>query len=325
MNSIAKKQSVNTSFILPIAILTVVLGLCCIFVSYIALPFAAAFYAALLISENPTKRILSYVIPAAIFLANLAVNSAYSLEGVAYVLVGLVVYFMFKRGASKGECAFWVTVLIFAMFFLSMLLLAAGEVGIMSQNAISQFYAQYISVAKTAFIDFVTSFVTKNEEGLLYFVCNVEEAEILFNQLLLMLIPALAISAFLISGITFKVFEATLKRYTSGTDIKRWSFGTSSLLAYTYVILSILDIFTSDSIGVVPVSISVLVSIFAVVYAYLGFKLVYAITSKKRGRVIATIILLFAFLLLSSISVRLLSYIGVYYTIYTNRALSREG
>ena len=80
--------------------LVLMLTLCalgCIFLGYIVLPFAAAYFAALIYFEKPEKRVFSYLIPVTMFLVNFiargfSLNGLLSLDAIAYVVLGVIIY-----------------------------------------------------------------------------------------------------------------------------------------------------------------------------------------------------------------------------------------
>ena len=78
-------------------------GALCTLFGYIFLPVAAGIYASLLFAESKGKPVFSYLVPVATVALNFFLNGFYSLEGVAYVVVGLVIYRLYRSGKTKNE------------------------------------------------------------------------------------------------------------------------------------------------------------------------------------------------------------------------------
>ena len=130
-----------TALMTRLAVSCVLSVIGCILLGYFMLPLAAAFYAGVLLYEKPNKRILSYVIPIVMFTLNLLLSGLFSLEAIAYVLVGLVIYICSSKNKSKGESVFWTTLLIAVLILISAIILPFdlnGSVGLIS---IKQFYS----------------------------------------------------------------------------------------------------------------------------------------------------------------------------------------
>ena len=218
MRVFIKNSCSYTSVIVKLAVCTTLSVIGCILLGYLFLPFAAGSYAALLLYENKAKRILSYAIPAVMFAANLLLNGVYTLEALAYVLVGLVIYFGFTHGISKGETVFWTSFLIAALIILSAILLPfdnlGGSIGVIS---IKQFYSNLYNDYRTFFVELVTSLTQADENGIWFFAFNVYEAEAMFTELVMAIIPLLAVTAFLISGVSVKLFFHAVLRYSEET------------------------------------------------------------------------------------------------------------
>ena len=302
-----------------VAVLTALFGFGCIMLGYLFLPLAAAFYAILLFFENKNSKILSYVIPVAIFAVNILINGFCSLEGVAYVLCGAIMYISLNKNRSKSETAVILSFAVGILMIISLFLLAFDEVGALRISAVKEFYTEVYFTQKSQFINFVTSFKRVNEDGITLYLLNSAEAEELFNSILVMIVPLFCIIAFLISGISLKIFSSRLLKYSSSKEkVAEWSFTTTTFVAYFYVFISILAI-VSDS-GILGQVISSLDLIFLVVFGYIGAKVFFTVLAATKGKGFSVLVFIVAFLLFSSIAIRILSYLGVYFTIVTNKA-----
>lgn len=316
-----KNNCSYTSVIVKLAVCTTLSVIGCILLGYLFLPFAAGSYAALLLYENKAKRILSYAIPAVMFATNLLLNGIYSLEALVYVVVGLIIYLAFTRGVSKGETVFCLSFLVTVFIVLSAILFPfdnlGGSIGVIS---IKQFYSNLYNDYRTFFVELVTSLTQADENGIWFFAFNDYEAEKMFTELVMAIIPLLAVTAFLISGVSVKLFFHAVLRYSEDkNDLRAWEFRTSNLIAYFYVAIAILYILNDFNGSVFDFTLTSLNTIFAAVFAYIGVKSVYRFfTSRGRGPMFTVIIIVVISMLLASNIVSLLSYLGVIVNVKMN-------
>lgn len=314
MNS-AKTNSKST--IVSLVLLTLVGAIGCVCFGYICLPIAAGMYAALLFLEADGKRIFSYVIPGVMFVANLLLNGFYSLEAVAYVIVGALLYWLYKKGRSKAESAFWLTSSILLLMLFSACIIAFRAEGEISFAAISRFYGDFYREVKAGVLDRMTSLTAKNEVGITTYLYSVADAEILFISAAKTLLPIVMILSFLLAGFTLKLFSSQVKRYSVKEKIFSWKFTPSSFVAYFYLIVSIISLVATD--GILAESIFLIEMLFSVVFAYMGIKMFRHISSLGKGGSFLMMIVIMAILLFGQFAYKLLSYLGVYYTVGTNR------
>ena len=322
MQPILKKSSRYKKTIFTLSLLTAVFAFGCILFGYIFLPMASAFYAALLIYENNSKRVISYALPVIMFLINLVLRdfSFYSLEALAYVAVGVIIYLTYTRNISKGESVFWTTFALILMLVISAIFLAFETLGSFGLTPLQQFFSNLFSSYKSFFVDSLTSLTVLNDEGISFFAYNPGEAELFFHELVILLIPIIILFAFLLSGITFKIFKSIVKR-NSGEEcgIDSWNFMTSNLVAYFYLIIAVLAMFVSGS-GVFGLSLVSLNTVLSAVFAYIGVSFVYSlIVLRGKSPFFAVTLIIIACLIFSSFAIQLLSFVGVYFNIVTNK------
>ena len=113
----------------------------CILLGYIFLPFAAAYYGALLTFENRGKRVMTYVLPAIFFTLNLIIRAAFSLEAVCYVILGAILYFAARKNWSKSETAVWMIAVTLILLSLSAVFIAFEKTGSIGFMPLKQFYS----------------------------------------------------------------------------------------------------------------------------------------------------------------------------------------
>lgn len=324
MQLVIKNSASYKSTITVLSILTALGGFGCMLIGYLFLPFASAFYAALLVYENPSKRIATYVLPIGIFVVNFLVKGFFSLEAVSYVAVGVIIYFAAKRGISKGEAAFWTTLTLTVLFTVSAIFLAFDYVGAIGLTSIKQFFSNLFTSSKTQFTQLLTSLITTGEDGTKFFVCTPQEAEALFHEFIILLIPVVILLAFLLSGLTFKIFSATVRR-CSGRDsiINLWNFRVSNFVAYFYIAVAILSIFVSLDKSIFSYVVITLNTVLSAVFAYIGITVVYSIMRARGMSTFLTVsAIIIVCLLFSSFSTQIVSFVGVYFSIITNKIMT---
>ena len=322
MHFLPENKSSYASVMSRLSVLTVLSIIGCIMLGYLVLPLAAGFYASVLLYEKKSKRILSYAIPAVMFTVNLLARGLYTLEAVAYVAVGLIIYLGFTRRISKGETVFWMTLLVALLILLSAILLPfelSGSVGVIS---IKQFYSNLYGNYRTFFVEQITSLTKTTSDGMNFFAFNTYEAEKMFSELVIYLIPLLAVFAFLLSGISLKIFSRTVMRYSGEeSGIAKWDFKTSNTVAYFFIAVSILTLLNDFNGSVFDFTLTSLNTIFSAVFAYIGIKNVFRFfTSRGRSVIFTVIIMLVISALLASNIVSVLSYLGVFVNILMNKS-----
>ncbi len=317
MYSNPKRIHTEKPSVATLAILTAVFGFGCLMLGYLLLPFAAAFYATLLMYETKNGKLLSCIIPVGLFILNMFINGFFSLEAIGYVIVGLIIYFSYTKNRTKSETAFWVTFAIAVLIILSLLLIAFDEVGAVRLSAVKEFYSSLYYTVKELFINTLVALKTVDSDGITQYLFNSSEAEAIFISAIPMLLPLLVVFSFFIAGVAFKLFSGRVLKYSESKEkILDWNFGTSSMVAYFYLIVSIISLFKNS--GSFELIILTLNAIFMTVFAYIGLKVIYAILSVKKSPLFAIVILGAALILLSTAALQLASYLGVYFTIVFN-------
>ena len=147
------------------------------FFGYISLPLAAGLYASILLFESNKKRFFSYVLPIVTFIFNFLINGFLSLEGVAYALLGALIYLLYTVNISKTDAVLYSSLLTLVLILISLALLSFDAIGVVRLSAISEFYFQLYNDLKNAFMAFATTLVEEDSLGFKRFVFNVFEAE----------------------------------------------------------------------------------------------------------------------------------------------------
>ena len=273
-----------------ISVLTVLSAIGCMLLGYVFLPFAAGCYAVLLTVEGERRRLLSYIVPASLFVINAFLNGIFSLEAVAYVIIGFVIYHGFNTSKSKASVSFLTTALLVILMLMSAVLIAVEYIGSLSFSGIYEYYENLYEVCKKNFSTVLTSMETTDELGNVYQQINPGDATAMYNTVVISLIPISIITAFVLSGLSIKIFTSKIRKHNSD-DIRLvgWKFLTTPLISYFYVICSVVSLIVTT--GVAGISISFVTSVFMVVYFYMGVKAVYSFLSKRRGKLFAVLII----------------------------------
>ena len=302
-------------------LLTLLSALGCSFFGYVFLPFAAAFYATILLFENPAKRVVSYVLPVIVLAINFLLRGMYSLEAVAYLIVGLLICFCIRRNKSKGETAFWLSFAILVCLVVSALLLIFELSNKAGYASVSKFYSDTFNEYRKVFLDTVTSLIHEDSDGIQSFAYNLYEANLLFRELIIYLIPVAFLLSFVISGLTLKVFcRAVARNAEEDSDIYAWHFGASNVISYFFIAVSFLAFMSNSDGSAFSYVLFTLNTIFTAVFAYIGLKsLYYIVIARGKSRFFAIVLIIIAFALFSSFAFQILSYFGVIVNIVTNK------
>ena len=313
-----KKRYSYKNTMLFLSIMCALAAVGCSLLGYIILPFAASLYATLLLYENKEKRIISYVLPVIMFVVNYAINGILSLEAVSYVVIGTIIYLSYVKKRSKAEGAFIATLTLLVFILISALLLAFSQLNAFGATVIEQFYSNLYINTKKQVVDLLSSIITVTEEGENFFMFNTYVAKQTFNELWMMILPGTILFSFFAVGASYKLFCSNILKYSGEeSQIFEWNFRTSNFVAYFYVVLAIINLFITGS-GVFATSVSIINTIFLAVFAYIGLGVVYSLLL-ARGRAFAIVVIIIAFFIISSSVLTILSFIGVYFNIMSNK------
>lgn len=322
MQIILKDNEKYRRVMIALSVLTSVGAIGCILLGYLFLPLAAAFYSALLIYENPKRRIVSYVIPITLTVVSVLINgNFYVIESLAYIMFAIVIFLCVRKNTSKAECVFWLMLTCCAFFIMSTLFFAV-EAG----KSISEFYTEVFYLLEEKFVMFITSLSYVDNDGTNLFYYNAYEAKNLFREFMLLAIPMLIILAFFITGITLKILSAIIRRTSDeNSEFYKWSFRLPSTVAYFYIFVALINVFSAGEEGVFAFVITSLNLIFMFVFAYHGAELIYTfIKTKGKSAFFSVTVIILSIIIFYSFSIQLLSYIGAYFNITVNNSKKRN-
>ena len=309
-----KKQAV-----LITAIIAVLCGVLNSFLGEIFLPPTAALLAALFLFENGGKRIFSYVVPSCLVIINVFIGGIYSVLGIAPIILALIIYFMYKNGRNKSECAVALTATAGVLILLSLYFAAVNATESFDFEAIKGFYIEIYEELKAGFVNQLSELSTVNPE-LESPIFTEDELALIFDSIAGQLISMLVIVSFLIAGVALKLFSLLIYRFEKEPHvIVGWRFKITNVFAYFYAILLLLNIFVGSGLGVVELVIINLYNIFMAIFAYFGFMVAREFLSRGRSGGFGTVMLVIGIFLLSALALQILSVIGLIYTIIDNK------
>lgn len=295
----------------------------CMLFGYVMMPVAAGFFASLLLCERKENRVFSYVIPLVVFVLNFFINGYFSLEAIAYVALGATLYFIFVRNLNKAQGAFWLSLQIVIFISLSACLVAFDEIGALKLASIKGFYSEQYYVLKEYFINVITSVATRSEAGIINYSFSRSVAEEFFISVIKFLPAAIISFAFVSTGIAMKIFSRQAElRTKEASKIDSWSFVPSTFVGVFYLVVAVLALFVTD--GVFADSVLVLDTLFSLVFFYMGVKFFLTVFRYKGKSGLVIFILLLAIFAFGAFASRLISYIGVYFTVASNRTSSEN-
>ena len=313
-------KSEYNSMITFLALMTSVFAFTAILVGYLALPFAVGFYTALLFFEKKNK-ICSILIPCIFFALNLLINGIFSLEGTAYVVISLIFYLCFTKNLKKSDTVIILSSTIFLMIILSFILLGIKETGSLKFSSVGNYYLGFYYSLKDSFVEIISSLTAKDDMGILYFVVNRAEAEEYFNYFTIMLFPFLAVVSLVISAVAIKIFGSNFRKYSVDDKIDKWLYYLSSPTAILYVICSVLEFFEMPDL--ISYTISAVSFVLMIPFLYIGTTVVFGILSHRRSKFFSFALIAACIVLNVSISIRILSYLGIYFNKLIRQAESK--
>lgn len=303
---------------LILSVLTFFSGLIYSVIGEISLPFSAAFLAALFLYEKPQGRILSYIIPAVTVLLNVLIDGLYGLLSVEYVIIALVMVLVYRFGGTKAECAIYLTVIVGVFVLLSLYLGAGRATGSFSVDTAFEYYNTILSDAERQAVEIYSSAAAENQ-GI-----SPEEIDLMFHEIRIQTVSLLAAIAFLISGITIKLFAAVILRVSKrGILISFAHFLPTNITAYSYAIILVLSIFsgTESTFGIVMLNLS---NVLMLVFAYIGVRYVLTMARMSNKRGLINALLIASIVMLSGVALRILSLLGAWAVIGTNNTLNMK-
>ncbi|MBQ8321945.1 MAG: DUF2232 domain-containing protein [Clostridia bacterium] len=282
----------------------------------IFLPFSSAFLAVLLTVEGD-KRKFSLIAASVTVVLSFIPGSFPSTLGIATVIIAFALSLMYRAEFAKCDIAMLLTLIFSASIILSVFFMVFK----ITDEYSFEYAFNYMKELYTTFRDalakqMVVSYSAIPEMSELGFTEQIISDAI--DSLANYLISFILIVAFLLTGITLKLFGFVLSRLHSEPEqIRGWRFVTPSAFAYFYIVLFLVSTFMMGN-SVIEVAVLNLSNLFAVIYAYIGLKSAYSMLRSKRSAVFSSVILTLALFVFSGFAINVLSVLGVVFTIRYN-------
>ena len=315
-----RKNLSRKSALTGLTLITLLFGFLTALFGELALPLYAAALALLFVCDTLTHRLLSIFAPLAVIGINILLGNYVATAAVFAIPAAALIAFAYAKRLSKGEYAGYVTAIYSVMIVVGVFALAMLAVGEFSFTAANGYLADILN----GFTDRVLKSIEEASASQIYGELSVDPETIsaLFESFLLVAPSFVVMIAFLLCGITFKLFSFMVSRISAQPrSVYSWRFSTNSIFAYFYVALVIFGglIGAADVFGIALANVQ---NVFMAVYAYIGFNYLYFLLSRKRSSFFVAAILVVALLMLSSLALSLLSFLGVYFTVMKNKSLS---
>ena len=289
------------------------------------LPFYAAALALLFHFEKPQKRVMSFIIP----LINLAVafifTKLYGFVSILPILIAIVLVVCYSRMKSKAEISVYLTALVFTSLVLSAYFTLASWAGTYEPELIADYTSSLIINLRKILLESAEATATGLSES--YQISPKELVDMLsetFDTVVNSLVGLTLALSFIISGIIIKIFGFVTIRTCKRGILKSFShFIPSSALAYSFIVVAIITSFPLST-SVFDLSLLNLRIILFAIFLYMGIRAIQTmleLVPSKYG-FLATVI--FAFLLMPSVSAIVTAFLGAFFTIANAKAISGE-
>lgn len=296
-------------------------GLAFTYVGEYFLPLAAAALAALFLIENPHRRIFSVAAPILFLGVSLLTEGLFGLLALEILLAALVLAACYRRGADRHDTAFFLTV-VFTLFLLITLIFAAWRAtGIYTWQSVTEYYLGLYEALKERVVSYLSNTCVAGEEGGdIFFLLNPDQAESYFNAALSLLPALVLILAFLLAGLTVKIFVHLVRLHVpegDETPLLTRAYLTPNLIAYAAAVSILLSFFLQLDASGLTLGVLTAAYLFLVIYGYIGFRTLCALG--QRRRTFTVLFLLTGLLLFSLYAVRVLAVVGLIANIVENR------
>ncbi|MBR2343378.1 MAG: hypothetical protein IKA64_03900 [Clostridia bacterium] len=292
----------------------------------ILLPVVAALYASVLTLERAERRIASYLIPPVLLIVELLISGLYSYNCIMSVLAGFFIFVALRRGFGKCECAFTLTALLTLYMLLLSLLLAFFNIGEVSLEGAIAYYSEVFSALRTELVNVLTEITVPTETGTAATIFTEETVNLIFDQTIALLLPVTIVFAFLLVGLTHKLYGAIINcNAEDGRRVYGWSFLLPPVFAYFYVAVFIANFFTEGGDSIYALTVTALNFVLLYVFSYLGFRFAVGLLARRISTALARLVVIVCILFFSAGAVQILSLFGVVYTLMADRLLRMGG
>ena len=318
MNYKVKNQISDKKLIVALSVAISLLTLLGIFISGVALPFAAAFYAVLLLCCGSHRPAVPGAIAACSVALDVIMNGYLATFAVQFVIAGVIIMLAVRRGYNKSSLAAILTGIFVGFILLNLLLYAFWYTGEYSIVAASKYYLEIYDAFKAEIVAALTSIAIELPNGTEQFISSDSIAAMIDATAKLSIAFAI-ILGFLIAGIAIKCFTAfSVRIIENHKDMRAWHFSTGNVFAYAYAVAAIINLFLTDD-TVFGIALANFYLIFMAVYGYIGFKLLIGFLRVSDRRLMILVIFTISIIILGIYVLIPLSIFGVYAVITVNR------
>lgn len=308
-------------------------AICCLF-GEIGLPILIAFCALVFSFDSSEKKIYSLVTAISVASINAVVLILASLPivfadgtgvkifaitpsffGVTAIICAVILSFSLAYKSSKTDTAYIMTLICSVFLGISLVLLAMIRVGELSFEAVSIFYGNLVDSVRPYLQEYFIQMFASIQTAI-----TVDEANVLIDSILELVIGFVFIWSFFIVGLSMKLYCFVVKRLSDIKDfIVSWRFMPTPIFAYFYAIVGVSIMFFQNSSDVLAVAALNLEYIFMFIFAYVGFNFLITMLSRRIPAVLALIICLIAVIVLSSVAIQVLSYVGLMFVLVKDK------
>ena len=287
------------------------------------LPLAVPFMACLFIFEKPERRFMSYIASVFVLVVSYLLRGVNALPALEAVILAFLVAVLYARKTSKSETAFYMTAIVTVFIIASLYVGAATQIGSFEPAAIKSFYAEAAQSLKVMLSEYIAEYSASIEEAGGGIALNDEVVDAYFTAIANSIISLIVVAAFLITGISMKIFCATMRRSCKYGILKRFShFGVNNVISYFYILVAVLTFVVSDKTAL-DVAILNIDTVLVFVFAYIGLKYLLSLAEFTGRRSLIYTLIAAAFLLIGGSALRIASYIGVFINISINRSIAQ--
>ncbi|MBR7117286.1 MAG: hypothetical protein IKC87_06235 [Clostridia bacterium] len=293
----------------------------------LVLPLAAAPLAVIFLVETKRKRVFSIIVPILLLVIDFVLNLYYSFTCFGIIAVAFVIFLTVRTGfLAKTESAMLATVVLAIVSAVSLVMLGCYLFESFDLSVVLEGWHGVLSEMREVWITAIEEQVALDTTGELAAVLTPEVSGAMFDAYANGIYAIVVIVAFIAVGISLKLFAWILKKYAERPKVfDGWRFAPTPVYAYFYMALYLIGSFGMGT-DAVSVAISALSTVFMFIFAYVGIVFTNAYL-KMRGSDSAStkVILIIIIVLFFSISLSILSFVGVFATVMLDKLKPLDG
>ena len=319
-----KKEKINIKQAVVLLLISIICGFVTAwihpaFITLAMIPMAisAGALAALIHFDCEQNKFLKFIAPVFIILSDWILNGFTSIGGIIIVTLSLMIFIMYEQKWAKCE-----STLVISLIVSGLIALMFVAIGLANEEKLSlaEYYTQMYESLKTEYIASAEQIMEQLGDTTQIEPLDIENLSLTIDFAVSLLISCVFVCGFIMVGLACKIYKfALLKCGSDKTELEKWSFLPDPIYGYLYMILAVLNLFSTVELSTFYLSVANLHVIFMAIFAYFGFKVAikFFAAQKKKGhfnlfRAITMIILFAAF-------PRVLSYIGAFFCIMARK------